>query len=269
MKDTRYAGVLADLDGTVNRGSQLIYGADRAYRELSSRGIRWIFASNSATRLACDLADKINGLGLPVVKDQVINSASAAIAALEAHYPGARLMVVGEPRLVQGLTKAGALVTDNPEIAKIVLVAMDTGFTYNKLKNAHRALGNGALFWATNLDSTFPFEDGFLPGAGSIVASIATAIGRQPDRVFGKPSPDMAMLALRSLNMPSRSCLVVGDRMDTDILFAKNAGMDSVLVLTGATSREDLDRYTYSPTYVLDSIFDIIELFDGSGPSTS
>lgn len=262
MKNRRYKGILADLDGTVNRGTSLIQGADITYRNLSAKGFRWIFASNSATRLSSDLAAKITGLGLAVTDQQVINSASALIDTIQRDYPGANVMVVGEPRLVQGVEKAGAVVTEDPQTANIVAVAMDTGFSYNKLKKAHQAIRNGAMFWATNLDATFPTENGFLPGAGSIVASIATSAGRQPDRVFGKPSPDMAVLALKLLNISAHSCLVVGDRMDTDILFARNAGMDSALVLTGATSRDDLGRYSYSPDYVFESIVDIIELFD-------
>jgi 4-nitrophenyl phosphatase len=103
---------------------------------------------------------------------------------------------------------------------------------------------------------------GFHPGAGSVVASVATAAGRQPDRVFGKPQTDMADLALDRLQLPRESCLVVGDRMDTDILFAKKARMDSVLVLTGATSRRNLGEYDYAPDYVLDTIADIEKLFD-------
>jgi len=146
--------------------------------------------------------------------------------------------------------------------AEIVVTAMDTGFTYDKLKRAHRAISNGARFWATNLDATFPAAGGFLPGAGSIVASVATAVGRPPDRVFGKPSPDMAELALEILGLTAECCLVVGDRMETDILFARNAGMDSVLVLTGATTREALADFSYSPDHVLESLADLPDFLD-------
>ncbi len=258
----QYQGILADLDGTVNRGNLLVAGAEITYRCLSSKGVRWVFVSNSATRLASDLADKINGLGLPVAGDQVINSATALIHALEKDYSESRVMVVGEPRLIHGLKEAGVSVTQDPKEVDIVAVAMDFGFTYDKLRKAYAAIQNGATFWATNLDPTFPADNGFLPGAGCIVASIATAAGHPPDRVFGKPFPDMAQLALKSLRISAESCLVVGDRMDTDILFARNAGMDSALVLSGATSRADLEHYPYSPDYVFESIVDLIGLFD-------
>jgi HAD superfamily hydrolase (TIGR01457 family) len=257
-----YRGILADLDGTVNRGKLLIPGADEVYRDLTGKGIHWVFVSNSATRLAEDLAERIGGLGLPVSADQVVNSAVALIHALRTERPRARIMVIGEPRLVEGVREAGATITAEPENTDIVTVAMDTGFTYDKLRRAHLALQNGALFWATNLDATFPVPHGFLPGAGSIVAAVATACGRPPDRVLGKPSPDMAHIALQILGLPAESCLVVGDRMETDILFARNAGIDSVLVLTGATTSEQLQDFSYAPTYVLNSIADLGSLFD-------
>jgi len=257
-----YRGILADLDGTVNRGHRLIPGADVVYRNLSQRGVRWVFISNGATRLASDLAEKIAGLGLPVRSGQVVNSAAALIRVLQRDYNWARVLVVGEPRLSYGIQQANVVVTEDPTAANVVVVAMDTGFTYEKLKRAHKAIQNGALFWATNLDATFPASEGFLPGAGSIVASVATAVGRPPDRVFGKPNPDMAELALEALDLPAESCLVVGDRMETDILFAKKAGIDSALVLTGATSREMLSNYSYAPDHVFDSIVEMARLFD-------
>jgi len=261
MNRKTYQGILADLDGTVNRGSILIPGAAATYKELVRKGIRWVFVSNSATRLSSDLAAKMGALGLEVTANQVVNSAAAVINALRKHFTGKRVMVVGEPRLVEGIEGAGAEITDEPSRTDIVVAAMDTGFTYDKLRRAHIALQNGALFWATNMDASFPASHGFLPGAGSIVASIATASGRPPDRVFGKPSPDMAELALEILNIEAESCLMVGDRIETDIVFAKKAGIDSALVLTGASTKEDLTWSSYQPEYVFESISDIVRLF--------
>lgn len=261
MKPDRYKGILADLDGTVNRGKLLIDGAHQVYAELSRMGIRWLFLSNNATSLAADLADRILKLGLAVTAEQFVNSASAVFHTVKKSYQGTRIMVIGEPKLIEGARQAGAIIEEDPLKAEIVLVALDKGFTYEKLKWAHIAIQNGAAFWATNLDATFPVPEGFLPGAGSVVASIATAAGRPPDKVFGKPEPDMAFLALDILGLPAEACLVVGDRMETDVLFARNAGMDSALVLSGATSREDLAYFDYAPDYVFESIAEIQELF--------
>lgn len=143
-----------------------------------------------------------------------------------------------------------------------MVVGLDREFTYEKMKLAHKAIQRGALFWATNLDPTYPEADGLSPGAGSVVSAIATAAGKEPDRVFGKPSTDMADIALERLGITSQECLVVGDRMDTDVEFAIKAGMFSVLVLTGATSLEDISRYAFSPGHIIESIASLEKLFD-------
>ena len=256
-----YRGIMADLDGTVNRGDLLLPGARAVYEDLTRAGIRWVFLSNNATLMASDIAEKVKNLGIPVSGDQVVNSAVCLIDGLTGRFPSARVLVVGEPRLFQGLRDARVTLEDDPDKADVVVVAMDRDFNYDKLRRAQRAILRGALFWATNLDASLPVEDGFLPGAGSIVAAVSTAAGRPPDKVFGKPSPDMASLALDRMGLRPESCVVVGDRMETDILFARNAKIDSALVLTGATSREDLSDFTYAPDHVLESISELPTLF--------
>ncbi|MGO9566082.1 MAG: HAD-IIA family hydrolase [Desulfomonilaceae bacterium] len=261
MKKMRYQAILADLDGTVNRGDVLIAGVEAVYRDLSGRGVQWLFLSNNARLSASDLALKLRRLGIPVSEQQVINSASALIHTLQREREGQRFMVIGEAGLIQAIEAAGGTVSDDSANVDIVVVALDRSFNYEKLKTAHMAIQNGALLWATNLDPTFPVPGGFYPGAGSIVAAVVTAADYPPDRVFGKPSPDMALLALETLKLPASACLVVGDRMETDILFARNAGMPSALVLTGATSRSDIANYSYAPDHVFESIADISGLF--------
>jgi len=262
MTKKRYRGILADVDGTIVRGSTFIPGARETYDRFRDRGIRWIFLSNNATIPATLLAKRIKNLGLNVTEDQVLNSAVALIRSLNKERPDARVYTVGEPAFVNAMKDAGVVVVEDSEQVDIVVAAMDRSFSYDKLARAQAAIHAGAAFWASNLDPSLPIEDGFLPGAGSIIAAIETAAGHPPDRVFGKPSPDMAFIALEQLGLPVEECLVVGDRMTTDILFARNAGIDSALVLTGATSREDLPRYSYAPDYVLDSIADIRVLFE-------
>ncbi len=262
--EKNYLGILADLDGTVNRGDLLIDGVHEVYSRLSARGVQWLFLSNNAQKSADDLAEKLSRLGLPVTSEQVVNSASVVINSLEKDYVGARAMVIGEPSLIQGIKGAGSVIESDPSKTDIVVIGMDTGLTYEKIKLAYLAITRGALFWATNLDPTFPVPGGFHPGAGSVVAPLITALGRQPDRVFGKPETDMADLALERLHLSKESCLVVGDRMDTDILFAKKAKIDSALVLTGATTRGNLEGYNYSPNYVLETIAEIERLFDNN-----
>lgn len=262
MSKKRYKCVLADLDGTVNRGSVLIPGAAEVYQRLSQRGVQWMFLSNNATVLAVDLAERIERLGLSVRPGQMINSASALIYILKSERPDATVFVVGERRLATGLEDAGVTLTLDPREADIVVSAMDRTFTYEKLEKAQNAIYRGAEYWATNLDPSLPVEDGVRPGSGSISAAIATAAGRPPDRVMGKPEPCMAHLALELLDATPEECVVVGDRMETDILFARNAGIDSVLVLTGATDRRRAAEFDFSPDYIINSIADLESLFE-------
>lgn len=250
----KYRAVLADLDGTLYRGPVLIQGSDVVYRKLRNAGLRWLFLSNNATILVEDLATKITNMGLPVSKNQVINSASAVIREIKNNFAGAPIMVVGSSRLAQGLEDAGARISDNHKLAKVVVVALDREFTYEKMNLAQKAIQQGALFWATNMDPTYPEASGVSPGAGSVVCAIATAAGKPPDRVFGKPSIDMAEIALEKLGVRSADCLVIGDRMDTDVEFAIKAGMASALVLTGATKLEDVSNYSFSPDHIIESM---------------
>jgi HAD superfamily hydrolase (TIGR01457 family) len=257
----KYKAILADLDGTLYRGSVLISGAETVYRKLANLGVQWLFLSNNATSMAEDLAQKITNLGLPVSTHQVINSASALVREIRQNLVGVPIMVVGSQKLKSGLQLAGAKISDSYLDAQVLVVGLDREFTYEKMKLAHKAIQRGALFWATNLDPTYPEADGLSPGAGSIVSAIATAAGKEPDRVFGKPSTDMADIALERLGITSQECLVVGDRMDTDVEFAIKAGMFSVLVLTGATSLEDISKYAFSPGYIIESIATLEKLF--------
>jgi HAD superfamily hydrolase (TIGR01450 family) len=199
-------------------------------------------------------------MGLDIDPAQVITSATALIEHIAAHRQGSRFMIVGGPTLAGAVEEAGGVTTENPAETEIVVTSLDTSFNYEKLKSAHLALQNKALYWATNLDASVPVENGFRPGAGSIAAALSTAAGRGPSVVFGKPHPFMADIALQRLGLNKGDCLVVGDRMDTDILFAKNAGISSVLTLTGATRKDDLTKYSFQPDYVVEDMSGLIEI---------
>lgn len=257
----KYKLILADLDGTVNRGSLLLPGVRETYEKLVQIGVRWVFLSNNAAVQDVDLCEKIRGWGLDVKPEQVMNSASVLFHYISGSAEGLRLMVVGQPRLVEGCLNAGASVTEDPKRTNAVVVALDRDFTYQKMKKAHKAIQAGARFWATNMDVTFPDEENFSPGAGSIVASIACAAGFPPQKVFGKPSPDMAEMAIRRVGVEPNECLVVGDRFDTDFKCAQNAGMDFALVLSGATTRDMLEDSSYAPTHVFQDISGLMDIY--------
>jgi 4-nitrophenyl phosphatase len=257
----KYSAILADLDGTVNRGADLIPGVAKTYDLLRLAGIQWLFLTNNATKSEEEVAGKLRQAGLTVTNEQVITSASALCADIVRFHVGVHFMVIGEPSLVNGVVKSGGKLTSNPEETEVVVTALDTQFTYEKLKKAHLALQKGAQFWATNRDPSVPVEEGFWPGAGSIAASLETASGRSPDKVFGKPNRYIADLALAKLGLSTRDCIVVGDRLDTDINFARNAGIDSALVLSGAARLEHVQQWPVKPEYIYESLPGIMELF--------
>ena len=256
----KYRLLLVDLDGTVYCGDYLITGVEAAYLRLKERGVYWLFLTNNSTMLASDIGSKIRRLGIPVSDDQVINSISPILEEIRHNFAGKRMLVIGHERVKVALDEAGAIITQDPDEAHTVLVTLDRDITYTKLTLATRALLNGAEFWAANVDSNFPDVDGFSPGAGSIVAAIAKASGKSPDKIFGKPSIEMARVAMQRTGCSERDCLVVGDRMDSDIQFALNAGMHSALVLSGSTRIEDLSSFPFSPNFILDSLCDLISV---------
>lgn len=256
-----YKAILADLDGTINRGDTLIPGVKEVYELTRRKGAEWVFISNNASKLDTELAAKLRRFGLQVQDKQVVTSASALLERIRNGYIGSRFLVVGEQSLAEGIELSGGMVTGDPLSTQIVVIALDRTLTYAKIRDAHLALQHGAEFWATNLDPTYPVESGLYPGAGSIVAAVATAVGRPPDLVLGKPYTHMAEIVTKRLRIPATDCLVIGDRMDTDVLFATRAGMDSAFVLTGAGVREDLFRFEHEPTYVFDHISEVSEFF--------
>ncbi|MDD3473284.1 MAG: HAD-IIA family hydrolase [Syntrophaceae bacterium] len=257
----RYKAILADLDGTINRGSILLPGVHEIYSKLSQLGVKWYFLSNNATLLAEGLCEKIRKWGLSVDPWQVVNSASVLIREIETVHREIRIMVIGEKCLSQGCSRAGAILTEDPKQTEAVVVALDRDFSYAKMRRAHKAIQAGSKFWATNLDVTFPDEENFSPGAGSVVAAIATAAGVQPERIFGKPFPDMAEMALAQSSLERFECLLIGDRLDTDMLCAKNANMDFALVLSGATTSEMLSESSHKPEYVFSGVSDLLQLY--------
>ena len=164
--EKNYLGILADLDGTVNRGDLLIDGVHEVYSRLSARGIHWLFLSNNAQKPADDLAKKLCRLGLPVTSEQVVNSASVVINSLEKEYIGAHVMVIGEPGLIQGIQSAGSVIESDPSKTDIVVIGMDTGLTYEKIKLAYQAISPRRSVLGHQFGSDIPCAGGLSSGRG-------------------------------------------------------------------------------------------------------
>jgi glycerol 3-phosphatase-2 len=235
-----YDLVIFDLDGVVYLIDRPISGAAEAIERLRNAGTAVAFATNNASRRAADVAALLTGMGVPAKPDEVLNSAGAAAAVLAERLPaGAPVLVVGADALVTEVREAGLTpVSTAEEKPAAVVQGYGPEVGWRILAEAALAVRAGAMWVATNTDRTLPSPRGPLPGNGSLVAVLRTALDREPDLVVGKPEPGLFTTAA-SLS-GARRPLVVGDRLDTDIQGAVGAGMDSMLVLTGVSGPADL-----------------------------
>ena len=259
------AGYLLDLDGTVYLGERLIPGVDRAIAELRARGRRIVFLSNKPLQSRTDYAEKLTRLGIPTTEDEVINSSYVLARYLGKRAPGATVYAIGEPPLIAELEAAGFAISEDPKKIEYVIAAFDRTFDYRKLEIAFQALKRGARFYATNPDRTCPVEEGEIPDAAGMIAALEATAGRQVELVAGKPSRHMVEAALEVLGLPPQRCAMVGDRLETDMVMAKNNGLVAILTLTGVSRREDLGLAPVAPDYVIESIAELPTLDEKLG----
>lgn len=248
------AAYILDLDGVVYHGKSVIPGAAETIERLRAVGSRVVFLTNNATRTREDIAGKLKGMGIRCSAGDVISSAYATPLYIRQQYGPSTIFPIGEQGLVTELERAGHTIAGQD--VDFVVVGLDRQFTYDKLAVGLANLRNGARFIATNTDAMLPTEDDFLPGAGSMVAALAVASGMVPE-VVGKPNRPIMDVLLQEYGLKAGECIIVGDRLETDILGGKNAGMHTVLVLTGASSVEDVEALGIRPDTILDSIADI------------
>ncbi len=256
MPDARYDGYIFDLDGTIYLGDALIPGAQATIERLraSQRGV--VFLSNKPLESCANYAAKLTRLGIPACADDVINSTEALIHLLRERHPGARVLAIGEPKLLAELTEAGFEVTQQVDAVEVVVAAFDRTLDYTKLNLARQALVRGASFYATNGDKTCPVSGGEIPDCAGVIAFLEATTGRKVQEIAGKPSPHILGAALARLRVDAGRCLMVGDRLDTDMTMGVTAGMDTALVLSGVTSRAMLAESEIRPTHVLTSVAD-------------
>ncbi len=247
----RPAAYILDLDGVVYRGITVIPGACESIDRLRSSGSRVVFLTNNATRTRAATARRLVDMGIPCSAGDVISSAYATSVYIKEKYGSSTIYPVGEQGLVEELKMAGH--TINRLDADYVVAGLDREFTYEKLARALDLIMNGAGFIATNNDAMLPTEYGFLPGAGSMIAAIQAASDVVPD-VIGKPNKPIMDVLLMEYGLKSKECVMVGDRLETDILAGIRAGMRTVLVLTGASGIEDIESSGIRPDSVIDSI---------------
>jgi HAD superfamily hydrolase (TIGR01457 family) len=252
-----YKGWLFDLDGTVYRGDGLIAGAREAIAALRRAGRRVVFLSNKPIQTRVDYAAKLTRLGIPTDPDEVINSSLVLARYLQRLDPGASCFVIGEPPLVAELRAHGLEVRRDADV-RWVVIAFDRTFDYAKLNTALQAVKRGARLIATNPDRTCPTEDGEIPDCAGMIAAVTAVTGKSVEVVVGKPSPIILEVALERLGLPASDCVMVGDRIETDIAMGKALGLSTILVLTGVTPPDDSRITQVKPDHVLRSISEIL-----------
>ncbi|MDR5709729.1 MAG: HAD-IIA family hydrolase [Armatimonadota bacterium] len=249
-------GVVLDLDGVVYRGETPLPGAVAFLEHLRRTGLPFVFATNNATRIPEQYAERLARMGIPVTPAQVVTSASVAAEYLRTRVrPGTPVYAIGGEGLRSALREAGMVLSEDPEGVAFVVVGLDVEFTYAKLRAACRAIRRGAGFVATNRDPVLPVGEDLWPGAGSLVAAIEVATGKAPV-VLGKPEPPLLEAALRRLGVPAAEALMIGDQLGTDIAGGVRMGMRTVLVLSGV-SRE-AEEGGVRPDLVVEDLADLL-----------
>jgi NagD protein len=247
---------LMDMDGVLMHEEQAIPGAEQFIARLRELGHPFLVLTNNSIYTPRDLAARLRTSGLDVPEQSIWTSALATARFLEDQRPGGSAFVIGEAGLTTALHEAGYTLTDRgPDY---VVLGETRTYSFERITRAIRLIDRGARFIATNPDATGPSVDGPLPATGSVAALITASTGREPYYV-GKPNPLMMRSALNAIDAHSETAVMVGDRMDTDVVSGLEAGMETILVLTGLTTAEEAERHPFRASRIVDSIADLID----------
>jgi NagD protein len=244
-----------DMDGVLVHEETAIPGAAEFLDTLRERGTPFLVLTNNSIYTRRDLAARLAASGLRVPEEAIWTSALATARFLEDQRPGGSAFVIGEAGLTTALHQAGYTLTErDPDY---VVLGETRTYSFERIARAIRLIVAGARFIATNPDPTGPTPDGPLPATGSVAALVSRATGVEPYFV-GKPNPLMMRSALNAIEAHSETTAMIGDRMDTDVVAGLEAGMETILVLTGVATREEAERFTYRPSRIVDSVADLV-----------
>ena len=245
---------LIDMDGVLISGDTVIPGADQFVDRLNASQGKYLVLTNNPVYTPKDLAHNLQKMGLDIPPELIFTSAMATAQFLQKQRPNGTAYVIGESGLTSSMHEAGYIITEHDP--DYVVLGETSAFSLENLTKGIRLIMDGARFVATNPDPSGPTAMGIVPACGAVAAMIEKATAVSPFFV-GKPNPLMVRTALNYLGVHSEETIIVGDRMDTDIIGGVQNGMDSILVLTGVTKPEQIERYSYIPTYVYDSVAEI------------
>jgi NagD protein len=252
--EKRKKSYLIDMDGVLVHGERAIPGAKEFIERLNQGGNKYLILTNNSRYTPDDLQHRLNLSGIPVDRSHLFSSAMATAAFVQSQKPGGSAYVLGGTGLYQALTGAGYSLTDyNPEY---VILGETDSYSYDRIIRASQLIMTGVPFIATNPDPSGPSESGSIPGCGAVAAMLELATGYTPYFV-GKPNPLIMRLALRFLDEHSVNAVMVGDRMDTDMKVGLESGLETILVLSGVTSKDSIKKFPYRPQTVLNSVADI------------
>ena len=247
-------GFICDMDGVIYRGNQLLPGVREFVDWMNQEGKKYLFLTNSSERSPKELQQKLGRMGLRVGEEHFYTSALATARFLSLQAPGCTAYVIGAPGLLNALYDCG--ITMNDVDPDYVIVGETATYNFEMISKAVRLVLRGARLIATNSDLTGPVENGVAPACRALVAPVELATGKHA-YFMGKPNPLMMRTGLKLLDVHSEEAAMVGDRMDTDVIAGLESGLDTVLVLSGCTSRGELDDYPYRPNYILNGVGDI------------
>lgn len=262
-----FAGYALDLDGTVYLGDALLPHAAETIQGIRAAGSRLVFLTNNPLHSPASYADRLTALGVPASESEIVTPLAVLPGYLRTHHAGAAVLTVAEPLVDATLAAAGIGVTTDPASAEVVVVSFDRTFGYAKLLAAFRAVRHhGAVIVATNPDPFCPTPDGGLPDCAAMLAAVEACTGARAEAVLGKPSIHMGAELLRRLAVEPAEAVIVGDRLSTDVAMSVPLGMSSVLVMSGATSVDEVQRSPTQPDFVITGLADLLPAHARQGP---
>lgn len=248
-------GFICDMDGVIYHGNRILDGVTEFINWMQTNNKKFVFLTNSSERTPHELSMKLERMGLHISADHFYTSAMATAEFLHSQNPNSTAYVIGEAALTKALYDQGIYMNDvNPDY---VVVGETSTYSFEKLQKACNLVLKGAKLIGTNPDITGPVENGICPATGALIAPIEIATGRKAYFV-GKPNPLMLRHGLRKLNCHSQDIAFIGDRMDTDIIAGIESNVDTVLVLSGVTSMEDISNFPYRPRYIVKGVGDLV-----------